>query len=79
MIPQDAAVQALLSLAPIVDVPEEPIGLSRSRASRADAPRVAFVSTNTISQGEQVGILWGWNSSSASISRFTSRIALSSG
>ncbi len=24
------------------------------------APRVAFVSTNSITQGEQVGVLWGW-------------------
>jgi hypothetical protein len=24
------------------------------------APRVAFVSTNSITQGEQVGLLWGW-------------------
>ena len=28
-------------------------------ASRIASPRVAFVSTNSISQGEQVGILWG--------------------
>ena len=26
----------------------------------ADAPRAAFVSTNSITQGEQVGVLWGW-------------------
>ena len=25
-----------------------------------DAPRVAFVSTNSITQGEQVGVLWSW-------------------
>jgi hypothetical protein len=25
-----------------------------------DAPRVAFVSTNSITQGEQVGVLWAW-------------------
>jgi len=24
------------------------------------APRAAFVSTNSITQGEQVGVLWGW-------------------
>jgi hypothetical protein len=30
------------------------------KASAAGAPRAAFVSTNSISQGEQVGVLWGW-------------------
>ena len=29
-------------------------------AGGADAPRAAFVSTNSITQGEQVGVLWGW-------------------
>jgi type II restriction/modification system DNA methylase subunit YeeA len=31
----------------------------RSVESEA-APRVAFVSTNSITQGEQVGVLWAW-------------------
>ena len=30
------------------------------RASEGLAPRCAFVSTNSICQGEQVGVLWGW-------------------
>ncbi len=32
------------------------------RQTQADcnAPRCAFVSTNSITQGEQVGVLWGW-------------------
>lgn len=29
-------------------------------ASATDRPRAAFVSTNSITQGEQVGVLWGW-------------------
>jgi len=29
-------------------------------ASEAGGPRCAFVSTNSIAQGEQVGVLWGW-------------------
>ncbi len=29
-------------------------------AGGTDAPRAAFVSTNSITQGEQVGVLWGW-------------------
>ncbi len=34
---------------------------SLSAGQTADtAPRVAFVSTNSITQGEQVGVLWGW-------------------
>ncbi len=31
-----------------------------SLASGAVSPRCAFVSTNSITQGEQVGVLWGW-------------------
>jgi len=27
---------------------------------QANSPRCAFVSTNSITQGEQVGVLWGW-------------------
>ena len=27
---------------------------------KAALPRAAFVSTNSITQGEQVGVLWGW-------------------
>ena len=27
---------------------------------KSAAPRAAFVSTNSITQGEQVGVLWGW-------------------
>jgi hypothetical protein len=30
------------------------------KASSGPVPRVAFVSTNSITQGEQVGVLWGW-------------------
>jgi len=29
-------------------------------ATTAHSPRVAFVSTNSITQGEQVGVLWSW-------------------
>ena len=31
-----------------------------AKASEAASPRCAFVSTNSITQGEQVGVLWGW-------------------
>ena len=33
---------------------------SPSSAGVAQSTRVAFVSTNSITQGEQVGVLWGW-------------------
>ncbi len=32
----------------------------RSADAQHAAPRCAFVSTNSITQGEQVGVLWGW-------------------
>ena len=32
----------------------------RAEPDEAAPPRCAFVSTNSISQGEQVGVLWGW-------------------
>jgi hypothetical protein len=35
----------------------QPVVRSRGRPAR---PRCAFVSTNSITQGEQVGVLWGW-------------------
>jgi hypothetical protein len=31
-----------------------------AKASTGGTPRCAFVSTNSITQGEQVGVLWGW-------------------
>ena len=31
-----------------------------AKASQGASPRCAFVSTNSITQGEQVGVLWGW-------------------
>ena len=31
-----------------------------ARASQGSMPRCAFVATNSIMQGEQVGVLWGW-------------------
>ena len=34
--------------------------LRYAKAGTASAPRCAFVSTNSITQGEQVGVLWGW-------------------
>jgi hypothetical protein len=44
--------------------PEPVEGFIKASTSSArtefDSPRCAFVSTNSISQGEQVGVLWGW-------------------
>ena len=44
--------------------PEPVEGFMKASTSSArtvfDSPRCAFVSTNSISQGEQVGVLWGW-------------------
>ena len=33
---------------------------AKQGASASESPRFAFVSTNSITQGEQVGVLWGW-------------------
>ncbi|MES2229438.1 MAG: DNA methyltransferase [Pseudomonadota bacterium] len=33
---------------------------AKQAAADGAAPRFAFVSTNSITQGEQVGVLWGW-------------------
>jgi len=37
-----------------------PLGEGRGEGQRPSTTRVAFVSTNSITQGEQVGVLWGW-------------------
>ena len=37
-------------------------------AGEGASPRAAFVSTNSIVQGEQVGVLWGWPSCSSATS-----------
>jgi type I restriction-modification system DNA methylase subunit len=37
-----------------------PLPLGEGGGEGGPAPRCAFVSTNSISQGEQVGVLWGW-------------------
>ena len=37
-----------------------PLGEGRGEGQRPPAMRAAFVSTNSITQGEQVGVLWGW-------------------
>lgn len=46
------------SVMPVYSISSPP-GMSRRRVA-GTAIRCAFVSTNSISQGEQVGVLWGW-------------------
>ncbi|MBS0509134.1 MAG: class I SAM-dependent DNA methyltransferase [Proteobacteria bacterium] len=47
-------------LSPAGAAPASPLSPTLSREGRGSEARAAFVSTNSITQGEQVGVLWGW-------------------
>ncbi|MDO9235597.1 MAG: class I SAM-dependent DNA methyltransferase [Aquabacterium sp.] len=45
---------------PPTSTPHSPPGVEFPSQANVSPTRIAFVSTNSITQGEQVGVLWGW-------------------
>ncbi|MFZ2629546.1 MAG: DNA methyltransferase, partial [Rugosibacter sp.] len=58
----DGVLEALAMALGVFDLPPLPSPPAPLPAQRGEGsvPRAAFVSTNSITQGEQVGALWGW-------------------